>query len=58
MQDGQLENKTISNKGLIEWDRRSVCLKPEIQPGTGRPLQGPALSLITLNFPLNVSMPT
>lgn len=55
MQSGQLENKTISNKGLIGRDRCSVLLKPEGQPGTGRALQGPALSLTTLTFPLNVS---
>ena len=32
-----------------------MLLKPEGQPGTGRALQGPALSLTTLTFPLNVS---
>lgn len=34
-QDGQLENKMISNKGLIGRTRRSSEPEPEIQPGTG-----------------------
>ena len=55
MQGGQLENKTTNNKGLIGRDRHSVSPEPETQLGTGRPRQGPALSLITLTFPLHVN---
>ena len=32
-----------------------MSLEPEIQLGAGWPGQGPALSLITLTFPLNVN---
>ena len=50
-----MENKTISNKGLIGQDRYSACPEPEIQPGTGWPHQGPVLLVIILTLPFRQS---
>ena len=55
MQSGQLENKTISNKGLIGRDRRSVSPEPEMQPGIGTASPEPGTLSNNIEFSFNIT---